>query len=73
MKPIQMRPLQARLLHAELTVQNGKAMQMWKQGIIDDRPIKERWSREFKNPRVKRLKDRIKTSIDEKNKKRAGT
>ncbi len=33
------------------------AMQMWKQGIIDDRPIKERWSREFKNPRVKRLKD----------------
>ncbi len=33
------------------------AMQMWEQGIIDDRPIKERWSREFKNPRVKRLKN----------------
>ena len=33
------------------------AMQMWLNGTIDDRPIKERWSREFKNPRLKRLKD----------------
>lgn len=33
------------------------AMQMWRDGTIDDRPIKERWSREFKNPRLKRLKN----------------
>ncbi len=35
------------------------AMQMWRNGTIDDRPIKERWSREFKNPRLKRIKNPI--------------
>ncbi|MEE1068331.1 MAG: hypothetical protein UH678_07535, partial [Fibrobacteraceae bacterium] len=33
------------------------AMQMWRNGTIDEKPIKERWSREFKNPRLKRLKN----------------
>lgn len=33
------------------------AMQMWREGTIDDRPIKERWSREFRNPRIKKLKN----------------
>ncbi|MCK9181671.1 MAG: ribosome small subunit-dependent GTPase A [Fibrobacteraceae bacterium] len=33
------------------------AMEMWKRGTIDDRPVKERWSREFKRPKVKKIKD----------------
>lgn len=33
------------------------AMEMWKRGTLDDRPVKERWSREFKNPKVKKLRD----------------
>lgn len=33
------------------------AMQAYRDGTIDDRPIKERWSREFKNPRLKKIKD----------------
>ncbi|HSQ40918.1 MAG TPA: ribosome small subunit-dependent GTPase A [Fibrobacteraceae bacterium] len=33
------------------------AMEYWQKGVIDDTPIKERWSREFKNPRIKRVKD----------------
>lgn len=32
-------------------------MEMWKRGTLDDRPIKERWSREFKKPKVKKIKD----------------
>lgn len=32
-------------------------MEMWKRGTLDDRPIKERWSREFKKPRIKKIKD----------------
>ncbi len=33
------------------------AMQAYRDGTIDDRPIKERWSREFKNPKLKKIKD----------------
>jgi ribosome biogenesis GTPase len=33
------------------------AMRLWEKGTIDDRPVKERWSREFRNPRVKKIKD----------------
>lgn len=32
------------------------AMQYWQKGVIDDAPVKERWSREFKNPRLKQIK-----------------
>ena len=32
-------------------------MEMWKRGTLDDRPIKERWSREFKKPKVKKIKN----------------
>ena len=32
-------------------------MEMWKRGTLDDRPIKERWSREFKKPKIKKIKD----------------
>lgn len=39
------------------------AMQMWKDGVVDDRPLKERWSREYKDARLKRVK--AMTSDDE--------
>lgn len=32
------------------------AMQMWKDGVMDDKPLKERWSREFKNARLKKVR-----------------
>ena len=32
-------------------------MELWKRGTLDDRPIKERWSREFKKPKIKKIKD----------------
>lgn len=32
------------------------AMEYWQKGVIDDTPVKERWSREFKDPRLKRIK-----------------
>lgn len=32
------------------------AMDYWQKGVIDDTPVKERWSREFKDPRLKRIK-----------------
>lgn len=32
------------------------AMQYWQKGVIDDTPVKERWSREFKDPRLKRVR-----------------
>ncbi|MDR1759339.1 MAG: ribosome small subunit-dependent GTPase A [Fibrobacter sp.] len=35
------------------------AMEMWEKGVLDERPVKERWSREFKNPRLKRLKNPV--------------
>jgi len=31
-------------------------MDYWQKGVIDETPIKERWSREFKDPRLKRIK-----------------
>jgi len=31
------------------------AMEYWQKGIMDESPIKERWSREFKNPRLKHI------------------
>ena len=34
-------------------------------GVVDERPIKERFSREFKNPRLKKIKDPLE-KIDEK-------
>ena len=34
-------------------------------GVVDERPVKERFSREFKNPRIKRIKDPLE-KIDEK-------
>lgn len=33
------------------------ARQMWEKGVMDDHPVKERWSREFKNPRLKKIKN----------------
>jgi len=35
------------------------AMREWDSGIVDDRPIKERFSREFKKARIKRLKNPV--------------
>lgn len=32
------------------------AMQMWKEGVVEDRPLKERWSREYKDARLKKIK-----------------
>lgn len=32
------------------------AMQMWKEGVMDDKPSKERWNREYKDARLKRLR-----------------
>jgi ribosome biogenesis GTPase len=32
------------------------AMQQWKAGVIDDRPVKERWSREYKDARRKSVR-----------------
>ncbi len=32
------------------------AMEYWQKGVMDDAPVKERWTREFKDPRLKRLK-----------------
>ena len=34
-------------------------------GVVDERPVKERFSREFKNPRIKKIKDPLE-KIDEK-------
>lgn len=31
--------------------------QMWEKGSLDDQPVKERWSREFKNPRLKSIRN----------------
>ncbi len=31
------------------------AMQYWQKGVIDETPVKERWSREFRDPRLKRV------------------
>ena len=42
------------------------AMKMWENGTLDDRPIKERWSREFKKPKIKCLKNPLE-NFDEKN------
>jgi len=32
------------------------AMEYWQKGVIEDSPFKERWTREFKNPRLKNIK-----------------
>ena len=32
-------------------------MREMESGVVDERPIKERFSREFKNPRLKKIKD----------------
>jgi ribosome biogenesis GTPase len=32
------------------------AMEYWQKGVIDDTPSKERWTREFKDPRLKNIK-----------------
>lgn len=32
------------------------AMQMWKEGVMDDKPSKERWNREYKDARLKQVK-----------------
>ena len=41
-------------------------MREWDSGIVDDRPTKERFSREFKKARIKRLKDPV-ANIGEEN------
>ena len=40
--------------------------QMWERGALDDHLVKERWSREFKNPRLKKIKNPT-THFDEEN------
>lgn len=35
------------------------AMQMWKEGVMDDKPSKERWNREYKDARLKQVKTMI--------------
>ena len=40
-------------------------MREMESGVVDERPIKERFSREFKNPRLKKIKDPLE-KIDEK-------
>ena len=35
------------------------AMREWDSGIVDERPIKERFSREFKKAKIKRIKDPV--------------
>ncbi len=32
------------------------AMEYWQKGVLDDVPAKERWSREFRDPRLKQIK-----------------
>ena len=32
------------------------AMEFWKKGVIDETPVKERWSREFRNVRLKNVR-----------------
>ena len=40
-------------------------MREMESGVVDERPVKERFSREFKNPRIKKIKDPLE-KIDEK-------
>ena len=35
------------------------AMREWSTGVVDERPVKERFSREFKKPKIKRIKNPI--------------
>lgn len=35
------------------------AMREWNSGVVDERPVKERFSREFKKPKIKRIKNPI--------------
>ena len=35
------------------------AMREWNTGVVDERPVKERFSREFKKPKIKRIKNPI--------------
>ena len=48
---------QGRSTRRQVRARRVDAMQMWREGTLDDRPIKERWSREFKKPRIKKLKN----------------
>lgn len=32
------------------------AMEYWQKGVIDDTPVKERWTREFRDPKIKKIK-----------------
>lgn len=47
----------AKPLRREARARRVNTMEMWKRGTLDDKPVKERWSREFKSPKVKLLKD----------------
>ena len=47
----------ARQFRRDVRARRVNTMEMWKRGTLDDRPIRERWSREFKKPKVKKIKD----------------
>ena len=47
----------ARQSRRDVRARRVNTMEMWKRGTLDDRPVKERWSREFKKPKVKKIKD----------------
>lgn len=47
----------ARQFRRDVRARRVNTMEMWKRGTLDDRPVRERWSREFKKPKVKKIKD----------------
>ncbi len=46
-----------RVFRRDARARRVNTMEMWKRGTLDERPIRERWSREFKKPKVKKLKN----------------